>query len=234
MTQSAARAVSSGQSMQIHKLLRRFVSSRPHLSVAIALGLVVGVLLPDTLTPVRRALLAWNTAVWPYLFATGWSMMRADHHTVRSVAGRQDESAGMVLVTLSIAALASLTAIVYELSSSTAPGDIHAVRYGFTALTVFGSWFLVGVLFTFHYAHLFYHAPPDQLPLMFPAAETDPDYWDFMYFAFTIAVAAQTSDVIVRTRAMRKVVLGQSVLGFFFNLVVLGLSINIAAGLINR
>jgi uncharacterized membrane protein len=32
---------------------------------------------------------------------------------------------------------------------------------------------------------------------------------------------------------MRKLVLGQSVLSFFFNLLILGLSINIAASLLN-
>jgi uncharacterized membrane protein len=43
----------------------------------------------------------------------------------------------------------------------------------------------------------------------------------------------QTSDVTVRTRQLRKVVLGQSVLCFFYNLAVLGLSINLAASLLN-
>ena len=74
---------------------------------------------------------------------------------------------------------------------------------------------------------------PALRPLKFPDDEQNPDYWDFLYFAFTIAVAVQTSDVCVQTRLMRQIVLGQSVLSFFFNLVVLGLSINIAAGLIN-
>ena len=49
----------------------------------------------------------------------------------------------------------------------------------------------------------------------------------------TIAVAVQTSDVAVTSRSMRKLVLGHSVLAFFFNLLILGLSINIAAGLVN-
>jgi len=44
----------------------------------------------------------------------------------------------------------------------------------------------------------------------------------------------QTSDVVVRSRSLRKVVLGQSVLCFFYNLAILGLSINIAASLINK
>ena len=67
---------------------------------------------------------------------------------------------------------------------------------------------------------------------MFPEALKSPSYLDFMYFAFTISVAVQTSDVAVRTTAMRATVLAQSVLCFFFNLAILGLSINIAASLV--
>jgi len=70
-------------------------------------------------------------------------------------------------------------------------------------------------------------------PLRFAdAAAAAPDYWDFLYFSFTIAAAAQTSDVSVVTRSMRKVVLSHSVLGFLFNAAIIGMSINVAAGLI--
>jgi uncharacterized membrane protein len=113
------------------------------------------------------------------------------------------------------------------------PADQVALRYAFTALTVVGSWLLVGVLFCFHYAHVYYRAPKDRLPLRFPDEGLEPNYWDFLYFSFTIAVAVQTSDVTVMSRTMRKLVLGQSVLSFFFNLLILGLSINIAAGFMN-
>jgi uncharacterized membrane protein len=45
-------------------------------------------------------------------------------------------------------------------------------------------------------------------------------------------VAVQTSDVEVASRAMRKVVLAHSVIGFLFNTAILGLAINMGAGLI--
>ena len=70
--------------------------------------------------------------------------------------------------------------------------------------------------------------------MKFPDAELNPDYWDFLYFSFTIAVAAQTSDVVVMSSGMRKAVLAQSVLSFLFNAAIIGLSINIAAGLIGN
>jgi uncharacterized membrane protein len=217
------------------RLLHRFISSRPHLTLAIAVGVVVGLLLPHSETVLTRALLAWNAAVWPYLVSMMWLIARADHRKVREIADKQDENAGLVLATLTIAAVLSLTAIIYELSQipHLSPHQ-RALRYGFTAMTVGGSWFLVGMLFCFHYAHQFYRGGSKDVPLRFPDELKEPDYWDFLYFSFTIAVAVQTSDVSVMTRKMRKLVLGQSVLSFFFNLAILGLSINIAAGMLNQ
>ncbi|MES2129116.1 MAG: DUF1345 domain-containing protein [Pseudomonadota bacterium] len=221
--------------MAIHHILQRFVATRPHLSFAIALGVAVGLFVPGTISPVMRALIGWNAAIWPYMLAMLAVIVRADHQKVRQVAVRQYESAGMVLAGLVVAAAMSVTAIVAELGKTGAlDNSAPALRYGFTALTVFGSWFLLGMLFSFHYAHVFYHAAPDKLPLQFPLKEDDPNYWDFLYFSFTIAVAVQTSDVQVMTRTMRKLVLAQSILSFFFNLAVLGLCINIAAGLMNN
>lgn len=212
----------------------RFIRSRPHLSVALGAGIVTGLCLPDSWLLMTRLLTGWNVTVWAYLFTMGALMMRADHHQVKAISARQDESAVLVLATLSVAASMSLAAIISQLSTlkNMAP-DEKAVHYAFTVLTLIGSWFLVGTLFCFHYAHLFYQAGAQARPLQFPEREHAPDYWDFLYFSFTIGVAVQTSDVTVQTGAMRRIVLAQSVLSFFFNLVILGLSINIAAGLIN-
>ncbi|HAT30569.1 MAG TPA: DUF1345 domain-containing protein [Janthinobacterium sp.] len=220
--------------MRIPIPFHSFIRSRPHLSLAIGIGLGVGLLLPDSWKLMTRLLTAWNAGVWLYLAGMAWMMMRADHWKVKELSARQDERAALVLATLSVASVMSLAAIVSQLSTlKDMEQNEKAMHYAFTVVTLLGSWFLVGTLFCFHYAHLFYSAAPEQRPLQFPEDEPDPDFWDFLYFSFTIAVAAQTSDVTVRTRAMRKIVLGQSLLSFFFNLVVLGLSINIAAGLIN-
>jgi uncharacterized membrane protein len=216
------------------RLLHRFFRSRPHLMLAIAFGALVGLSWPDSHPWLRRALIGWNAGVWVYLFGMAWLMMRADHRKVRDIAGRQDENAGTVLFTLIVGVMLSLYAIISELARMDhMPPDQVALRYAFTALTVIGSWLLVGVLFCFHYAHVYYRAPHDRLPLHFPEDGLEPNYWDFLYFSFTIAVAVQTSDVSVTSRTMRKLVLGHSVLAFFFNLLILGLSINIAAGFVN-
>jgi uncharacterized membrane protein len=214
-------------------LLHRLIRSRPHLALAIAFGTLVALLLPDTLTMATRALIAWNAAVWGYLSAMMRVVAKADHHKVRAIADKEDEKAPLVLVTLIVASIFSLSAIFFELAEiSDIKGWVRTGQYVLTVSTLFGSWLLVGFLFCFRYAHLYYLSAPDALPFKFPDDEREPDYWDFLYFSFTIAVAVQTSDIAVMTRGMRKLVLAHSVLNFFFNLVILGLSINIAAGLI--
>lgn len=209
------------------------VTSRPYLLSAILFGAIVAFFLPDRFELMTRSLIAWNAAVWGYLIGMMWVIKRADHQKVRAVADQQDENAGVVLIVLLVAAVFSLSAIFFELSAlADAKGADRAGRYTLTVLTLFGSWLLVGVLFCFHYAHMYYRCKAKDVPLKFPDNEKEPNYWDFLYFSFTISVAVQTSDVCVMTRSMRKLVLGHSVLNFFFNLVILGLSINIAAGLI--
>jgi uncharacterized membrane protein len=79
---------------------------------------------------------------------------------------------------------------------------------------------------------MFYTSPIGRRALCFPDKEENPDYWDFLYFSFTIAVAAQTSDITVMSHSMRKAVLAQSVLSFLFNVAIIGLSINLAASLV--
>lgn len=204
---------------------------RPRLLAAAAAGTAAFFFLPDAWTFTARVLVAWNLGVWPYLAALVWLMLRTTTEGVRGIASQEDASSAGLMLIMSGAAVLSLAAIMVELAHGRDGGEGSMFVYGITVLTVLGSWFLLGLLYTFHYAHLYYSAPANRLPLGFPDALKSPSYLDFMYFAFTIAVAVQTSDVSVRTTSMRGTVLAQSVLSFFFNLAVLGLSINIAGSL---
>jgi uncharacterized membrane protein len=219
--------------LRVTSLARRFRQAglhRPRLLAATALGAVSFFLLPADWTFTSRLLVAWNIGVWPYLAAFTWLMLRTSSEGVRGIAKQEDASSVGLMVLMCGAASLSLAAIVVELARSDDAAHSALFVYGITVLTLVGSWLLVGALYTFHYAHLFYSAPAHRQPLEFPEGLKSPSYIDFLYFALTISVAVQTSDVSVRTTAMRAVVIGQSVLCFFFNLAILGLSINIAAG----
>ena len=213
----------------IHKIVR----AHPRLIAAIIAGSIVGLALPAQYELVLRILIGWNVTVWCYLGSMGWLMMRASHARVRRIAEQEDQSAVVILAIMSIAAILSMAAIVLELSTVKGlPLSLRLAHYGFTGATVLGSWCLVATLFTFHYARIYYRSPIGRRALSFPDKEENPDYWDFLYVSFTIAVAAQTSDVAIMSRSMRKTVLAQSILSFLFNVAILGLSINIAASLV--
>ena len=127
----------------------------------------------------------------------------------------------------------SLVAIVVELAAVKSLGVESALpNILLTGATMLGAWFLIPTMYTLHYARHYYRSPENETSLKFPDRHLKPDYWDFLYFSFTIAVASQTSDVVLRSTAVRRTALAQSVLSFFFNVAVLGLSVNIAAGLV--
>ena len=195
-------------------LLHRFVTSRPYLTSALVVGVATGLFFTDQ-TWLRQALIGWNVTVWLYLLIIIFPMNKADHHRVREVAAKQDESAALVLGTMTIGIVLTMAAVISELAGAGKGGDA-TWHYIITAIMVTGSWILLGVLYCFHYAHKYYNSDSDAPELKFPDDEQEPNYWDFLYFSFTISVAVQTSDVTVRSRRMRKVVLGQSVLCFFY------------------
>lgn len=215
--------------MALHTLAR----THPRLTAAALLGIVVGALVPIQDVGMR-VLTGWNAGIWLYLALALWLAIRSRPDQVRQTAQVEDENAGLVLVTVCVAIIASLAAIGVELAGSKGLSpSMQALRYAVTGLTVVGSWLLTGVIFALHYARLFYTSSSKSPTLRFPDEETRPDYWDFFYFSFTLSVAVQTSDVGVASRTLRRVVLGHSLLGFVFNTAILGFSINIAAGLIN-
>lgn len=206
---------------------------RPRLMLSIAAGIVAAGVLPGTHHAVTRCLLGWNVSVWLYLLLAAEMMFRADHTRLRRIAVAQAEAASTVLGIVVLAAVVSLIGIVAELMAAKAPGTPHALSHVLFALaTVAGSWLLVPTMFALTYASRYYRTAHGS-GLSFPQSEAGfkPDYADFLYFSFTIAVASQTADVSVSTPAMRRLVLLQSVLSFAFNTAILAFTINIAASL---
>jgi uncharacterized membrane protein len=196
-------------------------------------GTLVAVLLPGTHGPVTRSLLGWNVSVWLYLLLVGWMMLHADHGRLRRVAAAEAEGAAAALAIVSVACIVSLLGIVAELTAAKSPGAPHALPHMVFALsTVTGSWLLLPTMFTLTYASLYYREARGG-GLQFPGADANfkPDYGDFLYFSFTIAVAAQTADVSVTTPSMRRLVLLQALLSFAFNTAILAFTINIAASM---
>jgi uncharacterized membrane protein len=215
------------------KYYPQVLRNRPRTVIGLVIGIVVALVVPGHTSAMARALVGWDAAIWSYLLMIWVHMAAADEHRVREYAVRDDENAGVVLFVICLATIASIAAIVLELASAKGTaGASSAWHYLLTGFTLIGAWFLIPTIFTQHYARLYYDTDAKETALLFPDHKLEPNYWDFLYFSFTIAVASQTSDVVLRSRPIRRAVLAQSILSFYFNVAVLGLCVNIAAGLL--
>lgn len=205
------------------------------LLIVMLAGVICFLALPPELGDLQRLLIGWNVLAWLYLFFMWFRMLRTDVQDIPHIARMQDESAGLVLGMVILGCLVSILAILIELTSlkhlTGTPRVLHLLLTG-TTLAV--SWALLPTSFAMHYAHHHYlHRSKDVTPMIFPEKPEEPGYWDFLYFSFTIAVASQTADVATGTTDMRQITLLQSVVSFVFNLAILGLSVNVGAGLLN-
>jgi uncharacterized membrane protein len=220
--------------MRLARVVPRQVRVRPRLVVATIVGLGTLLLIPATVSGPARALLAWDAGAGLYL-ALAWTMMLgASVDQMRWRARRQDDGAMAVLGLTVFAAVASLAAIVLELIGvKSYPPRVQTLHLALSVVTILCSWFIVHTAFALHYAHEFYGdlTGPEQRCLTFPG-NPQPDYADFLYFAFVLGTTSQTSDVTIGSSAMRRLALIHGVIAFFFNTTLLALVVNIAAGLI--
>jgi uncharacterized membrane protein len=209
------------------------VRHRPRLVVAVVTGALSLLVLPEHLPRTTRGLIAWDLGVGLYLILALVMMLRSDVDDMRRRASREDDGALVVLTLTVAAAVASIAAIFLELVNvSELARQEQTVRLALVIATIVLSWAYVHVAFALHYAHEFYDEDAGPQPrLGFPATE-EPDYADFLYFAFVIGMTSQTSDVAVSSSLIRRLVLIHGVIAFFFNTTLLAITINIAAGLV--
>jgi uncharacterized membrane protein len=224
---------------QRHRFIRQFIA-RPRLTVCAVIGLALLAFLPGDWQRSTRALIAWNAGIFLYLVAAAEMMIRSNEQTIRRRAVVVDESRFVVLALACVAASASVVAIVAQLAAvKDTHGVLKMLHIGLAALTIVSAWTFIHVVFAQHYAHEYFverksekQLPNDERGGLKFGGSGQPDYFDFLYFSFVIGVAAQTADVEICSKPMRRVALVHCVLSFFFNTTVLALTINIAAGLI--
>ena len=212
----------------------RIIRTRPRLFLSTVLGLAtfVAVTIAFDWRLATRLLVAWDAGALCYLMLVASLAARSDTHRIRRRAGLQDDGQIAIMVLTVAAGMASLAAIFAELGQTpTNPRlPIHLIL---AAATILLSWAFIHAMFGVHYAHEYYGNGRDHRigGMTFPE-DTEPDYWDFAYFAFTIGMCAQVSDVTVSSKSIRRTVLVHSVLSFIFNAALLALTVNIAASAI--
>ncbi len=178
-------------------------------------------------------ILSWDAGVAVYIGVCWYFMLSRTADTIKRRANDIDLPDGQILFFSLVAAATSLTVIFLLLQNvHQSPDNPLSARPYEAVGTIVLSWVFVHTLFTTHYAHTFYSNEGPAQGLKFPEDCKEPVYWDFLYFSFTIGVAAQTADVSVTSMPMRRLVLAHSVLSFLFNTTILALAVNVGANLI--
>jgi uncharacterized membrane protein len=215
-------------------LLLRVIRGRPRLIAGVVLGLLAVPVLPHTLAPLTRALVAWDIGCTSFLVLSAHLFSSERDRDMARDAAVQEEGEWTVFWLVVGAVTASFAAIIGEFSSSKGAEwrDLHVAL---VAVTLLVSWLMTHTIFAMRYAHEYFEAREDRTGIMggleFPGGQM-PDYWDFFYFALVLGMTFQVSDVAITSRMFRRLATVQGLLGFLFNTVILALSVNISAGLL--
>ncbi len=221
------------------ELLRRtHMHSHPRLFGAAAVAIALYLLLLGWAGTATRLLIGFDGGAVAFLAAVWVMMATATPEDMRRRAELEDERRYTVLILSAAAATAILLTIVFELHGlKDLRSDLVGLHVALAAGTILLSWFFMNTMFALHYAHGYYgDADPSgdykaTAGLVFPGRST-PDYWDFLYFSFVVGMTFQVSDVQIEDHSLRRDVLAHGVLAFFFNVIIVALTINIVAGLI--
>lgn len=211
------------------------IKTRPRLLISIVVGAMSTTLIPAQWQwpQITQWTVGWNIGAMLYLMLAIHMMFGSTHERMCKRAVREDDGRFILLAMVVISALTCLSAIVAELVIAKATqSDLRNWHIGLAVLTIFSSWVFTQIMFALHYAHDYYLAEATNKTggLKFPGDHA-PDYGDFLYAACVIGTSGQPADVSFTSRTQRRVGLLHSVLSFFFNTVVVALTINIASGL---
>ena len=117
--------------------------------------------------------------------------------SIRRHSSQNDANRPLLLALAAIIVTVLLVTIATELS---APGKPQA---SLIVITLMLAWLFANMIYTLHYAHLYHGNDKGKSGLVFPGT-SEPDYWDFAYFAFTLGMTFQTSDVEITLPEMRR------------------------------
>jgi len=177
--------------------------------------------------------IGWITASAIYLVWTWMLLWRMDTADTRDHARNheKDASSAPAHILVTTASLASLAGVGYLLRATS--GESHDLLAGAVGvLSVALSWFAVHTVYALRYAQLYYSAADPQKPGI-DFNGTTPAYPDFAYLAFTVGLSYAVSDTNLTNRRMRTTVLSQAMVSYLLGAVIIGITLNVVAGLAN-
>jgi uncharacterized membrane protein len=157
-------------------------------------------------------------------------MWRSDpNETLRRA--QNEETSNIVILLVTICAVAgAFLAITKGLRRIKAmPATFRLFYVCDSVAAVILAWLLIHMMYSLHYAKLYHveRAPAGakefRKGLTSPGGTDVVDYWDFVYYSFTIAMCYQTSDVMVMSPYLRRLTIFHAIVSYFFAFAILGL-----------
>lgn len=209
--------------------------SRPawiRLAVGISAGIVGAALVPERFGGGRLKLIAGFDAAAISMALLAWSLIVGAAPARTRVWAASTDPGRLVIGGLVIVACAfSMFATGYALRDAhSCSAASRPVFLGLGLLAVVAAWGLTHTMYTLRYAHLYYRDGIEREGgLAFPGGG-HPAYLDFAYYAFTVGMCFQVSDVTVTSPRLRRETLLHAMLSFAYNTVILAVAINFAIG----
>ena len=204
------------------------------ITTALWMGTGTALVLPKSIDLATRVVAGWDVGACAMLSLAWLIIARADPSETKRRASSLDpgRTAVWLLVLLSsISSLFAATVLMRHAKTLGAEGETLLVMLALGA--VITAWLLTHTSYTLRYAHLYYRDCGGGIGgLEFPGNKPPCDF-DFAYFAFTVGMCFQVSDVVVTSPSMRRTVLGQSLLSFVYNTVIVALALNLVFGLLS-
>jgi len=213
-----------------HISARPLSSAASRIAVSVIVGALAGALGALFLPWQISELVAWNAAAICYLVRVWLMIGRLDARMTACVALREDPSVHASELIVLSAAVACLGGVGMALvKAGQTSGGLKAALMTVSVLSVLTAWGIVHTIYTLRYARLFY--APAIGGINFNSDEP-PSFVDFAYVAFTVGMTFQVSDTNLTASAVRHAALSHALLSYLFGVVIVGMTINILAGLL--
>lgn len=217
-------------------------SASSKLIFSIALGLLFYFFVPGP--PESHIPFSWDIFCLSMLTFTWITFFTVSSRDIRSEAQKQDGSRAYIFILSLLAAIVSMFSVIQMILSTEAGALYKTLNLTSGISCMILSWGLIHTIFTIRYTHFYYARDMDKKAkhaggLDFPThpEQTDPaspDFLDFAYFAFTIGMTFQVSDVEISNPKIRQLVLLHGLFSFAFNAAIIALSVNIISGIIQN
>ena len=214
----------------VARVVPRYVLVR--IAVASVVGVAATLLLATRYSWAVSSISGWD-AGGIVLVGLAWiSIFTTDAAETGKRAAADDPGRTLVYAVVLLTSAISLGAAVFlQRQASVVAPRSEALLAVLCVGTVALSWTLTHTAFTLRYAHLYYREDAEGIGgVEFPGGGM-PAYMDFAYFAFTVGMCFQVSDVQVTSHQIRRAVLLHATMSFLYNTAILAFVLNLVFNL---